>query len=76
MRVARFEQNALDAGDIADVLRLDRNYIFRNTNNAARADEFRRVKLVDALCTFDKVVRRVNVRAGVDAKRDLTDIGR
>src|SRR4051812_44991090 len=51
LRVARLEQNAAYARDIANVLRLDGDHIVGHSDDTARANEFLRVEFVDPPCS-------------------------
>ena len=58
------------------MLGLNRHDIFRHLNDAARADEFFWIDLVDTLGPVDKMVWRIDVRPRVDAKGDVRHIRR
>src|SRR5688572_20809577 len=58
------------------MLGLDSDNVLGHLDNAAGADQFIGIQFVDAAGAVDEMVGGVDVRSGMDAERDLRNIGR
>ena len=56
------------------MFRFDGDDLVIDLDHAARPDQFFRIELVDAFRTVDKMIGRVDMRAGVNTERDLGNI--